>query len=152
LNSSKAFSIRDCLNWNQKKISYLRISFKALRHYSSWQLRMAWQQCSMSSKNCWIHWLHPKWKFSIIWRIALSIETFNQCFDKLFNTLFLFRYIDSVAEKLKHIESLSERALNRSKLMENKRIAVLEELRLLEPQIPLLINKTRELQKKVNYW
>jgi lantibiotic modifying enzyme len=63
----------------------------------------------------------------------------------------LFRYIDSVAEKLKHIESLSERALNKSKLMENKRIVALEELRLLEPQIPLLINKTRELQKKVNY-
>ncbi|CAG2110065.1 unnamed protein product [Medioppia subpectinata] len=59
------------------------------------------------------------------------------------------KYIENVSEKLKHIESLSERALNRSKLHESKRMVAIEEMRLIEPQIPVLIDQTRELQRKI---
>ncbi|XP_054161592.1 CDK5 regulatory subunit-associated protein 3-like [Oppia nitens] len=59
------------------------------------------------------------------------------------------KYIENVSQKLKHIETLSERAANRSKLFESKRLTAIENMRQIEPKIPLLINQTRDLQRKI---
>lgn len=45
---------------------------------------------------------------------------------------------------------LSKKALEKSKSMEDKRISCLEEYSNLEPKVPLLIQQTKEIQKKVN--
>lgn len=61
-----------------------------------------------------------------------------------------FRYIDHVIEKLRQHKTLADKALQKAKAMELKREEVIGEQCKLEPQVPLLLQQTKELQKLVS--
>lgn len=69
----------------------------------------------------------------------------------LFSLFLCYRYIDNVCKKLSHFQALSDKAIERSMQLEEKRSSVLSELSSVGPQTAALIQLTKSLQQRVSF-
>ena len=60
------------------------------------------------------------------------------------------RYIDNVFKKLSHLQTLSEKVIEKSVNLETKRSNLLTELSVVGPQTAILIQQTKSLQQRVS--